>query len=91
MSMGRFLVERYLPDLAARDVDALLARIASAGPSMQERFGVRHIRSVVIPEDDACVCAYEAPDAEAVRLANDDAGLPVDRVVAANEHELPEG
>jgi Protein of unknown function (DUF4242) len=41
---------------------------------------VRFVRSVFIPEDETCLCVYEASSAEDVRDAARSAGLPVGRV-----------
>jgi Nickel responsive protein SCO4226-like len=38
---------------------------------------VRFVRSVFIPEDETCLCVYEAASAEDVREAARHAGLPV--------------
>jgi hypothetical protein len=41
---------------------------------------VRFVRSVFIPEDETCLCVYEAASAEDVRDAARRAGLQVDNV-----------
>jgi hypothetical protein len=45
-----------------------------------EEHSVRFVRSYVSSDGLRMICLYEAPDAEAVRLANRKAGLPFDRV-----------
>ena len=41
---------------------------------------VRYLRSFFIPGEDKCYCLFEGPSPEAVREANDRAGLPYDRI-----------
>jgi hypothetical protein len=44
---------------------------------------VRFVRSVFIPEDETCLCVYQASSAEDVREAARRAQLPSNRVVEA--------
>lgn len=81
--MGRFLVERYVPDLSELELQHLVRRVARAAPDMAAVHGVVHVRSVLVPGDELCVCEYEAADGSLVRVANEETGLPFDRVVAA--------
>jgi Protein of unknown function (DUF4242) len=41
---------------------------------------VRFVRSVFIPEDETCICVYQASSAKDVREAALHAGLPVGQV-----------
>jgi hypothetical protein len=79
-----FVVERYIPDL---DRDALLRRLEALEPATAElrREGtfVRYLGSMIVVEDDACFCQFEAESEAAVREANRRAGVPWDRVVGA--------
>jgi hypothetical protein len=52
------------------------------GAEALSEHGVRHVHSVVIAADETCLCLFEAPDADRVRRANVDLGVPLDRVVA---------
>ena len=36
-----------------------------------------------VPDSGACMCLFEAESSEAVKRANDEAGIPYDRVVPA--------
>lgn len=78
--MAVFVVERYLVGWTPDEVHTLLSRVAASAEAMAKD-GVRHLRSVVIPGDETCLCVFEGPDAETVRRANTVAGLPSDRVV----------
>lgn len=70
---------RFDEPLAEGDLDALARRL---GPCL-ERTGARHLVSLVSPDGRSTICQFEAPDAEAVRLANRLAGAPFERVWAA--------
>jgi hypothetical protein len=81
-----FLVERYLPGLAAEQVKAALERAEAAAERMtEEGTPVRYLRSTLIAEDEACFSLFEAPSADAVRQANERADAPFDRIVEAVE------
>lgn len=59
-------------DRAARQLDPCLAQ-----------YGARWLRSYLSTDRRRMVCEFEAPDAEAVRVAYRSAGLPFDRVWTA--------
>jgi len=64
------------------DVAALVAQ-AQQGKSCFSSRRVSPVRSMVSRDGLRMICEYEAPDAEVVRLANQLAGLPYDRVWSA--------
>jgi hypothetical protein len=75
----RYTVELSLPDAGCADVQEAAARARAAtqdGP-------VRFLRSIYVPEDDACFLLYEGPSAESVRAAARRAQLGPRRVDAA--------
>ena len=78
------MVERYLAGWSATEIASLMQRVAARN-EVFEVTGVRHIRSIVIPEDETCFCLFEAADAGRVLAANEAADLPCHRVVAAEE------
>jgi hypothetical protein len=51
-----------------------------------EQYQVRFVRSYHSTDKRRMLCVYEAPDAEAVRCANRQAGLPFDRIWSADEY-----
>jgi len=51
---------------------------------------VRFVRSFFSTDGRRMVCLYEAPDAEAVRIANRQAGNPYDRIWTTEIFEVPE-
>jgi hypothetical protein len=46
--------------------------------------GVRHLESIVIPFDEACLSMFAGPDGDSVRRANEALGLPFGRILAAS-------
>jgi hypothetical protein len=77
--MSTFLVERYLPGADRDQLDRIVGQLAQA------RFapGVHYRGSVIVPGDEACLCLFDADDADTLRDANLALGLPVARVCAA--------
>jgi hypothetical protein len=78
-AMTTYLVERYLPGRDRAWLEEALARL----PLQQD--GVAYLGSIYIPEDESCLCRFEAPDAEDVRLVNELARVPFARITAATE------
>ncbi len=77
--MPTYLVERYLPGRDRAWLEAALARLP------RERRGVAYLGSIYVPSDESCFCRFEAATAENVRDANEVAGVPYARIVAAAE------
>ncbi len=75
----RYTVEVRLPRAGWADVQEAAARARAA----TEGEPVRLLRSIFVPEDDACFLLYEGPSAESVRAAAVRAQLGVRRVEAA--------
>ncbi|HET9949687.1 MAG TPA: DUF4242 domain-containing protein [Longimicrobiales bacterium] len=75
--MAYVIVERiFEPPLTEAEQ---LARMSRLGPCLGLH-GVRWIRSYVSKDRRHGVCEYEAPDAEAVRVAHRTANVPFERV-----------
>lgn len=51
-----------------------------------EQNRVRFIRSYFSADRKRMICLYEAPDAEAVRNVNRQAGMPADRIYTVSVH-----
>ena len=81
--MPTYLVERYLP---GRDRDWLEAAVARL---RRQRRRATHLGSTYVPTDDSCFCRFEAETADDVRDANEIAGVPFARIVAAEEIGVP--
>ena len=74
----RYTVELSLPEAGCADVQEAAARARAADGD-----GVRFLRSIFVPEDDACFLLYEGPSAQSVKAAALRAKLGVRRVEAA--------
>lgn len=82
--MSVFMVERNLKGISMDDLaGAQRAAIATAASMQGAGESIRYIRSTFAPDDGRCLCLFEADTAEQVRLLNDAAGLPYERVVGA--------
>jgi hypothetical protein len=81
----RFLVESYVPtaDVEIEEIDRR-AR-AAAEELAGEGATVRHLGSILVPEDEMCVLHYEAASREVALEAASRAGVTSDRVVEAVE------
>jgi hypothetical protein len=77
--MPTYLVERYLPVRDRAWLEAAFARLRT------QRRRATHLGSTYVPADDACFCRFEAENADDVRDANEIAGVPFARIVAAEE------
>jgi hypothetical protein len=81
-----FLAERD----TAGTTDADIASVHQALDSAARRVcsadrQVRYLRTIYVPEEQRCICLFEAADAEIVRLVNDTAQLPFVRIAPAVE------
>ena len=77
--MPTYLVERYLPGRDRAWLEEGLARLR------KQRRRAAHLGSTYVPADDSCFCRFEARSADAVRDANEIAGVPFARIVATEE------
>jgi hypothetical protein len=76
--MPTYLVERYLPGRDRAWLEAAVARL------WRQRRRAAHLGSTYVPTDDSCLCRFEAETADD-RDANEIAGVPFARIVAAEE------
>lgn len=82
--MERVIVERtFAEPMAFGDDPESEKRIASC----LKAHNVRLVRSYVSPDGKRMICLFEAPDAESVRVANRNAGIPLDCAWTASVHE----
>jgi Nickel responsive protein SCO4226-like len=79
-----YVVERYLPGLDQEQLVGLLGNLGRATEELSaEGTHVRYLGSTIVPGDEACFCQFEGASEEAVAEANERAGVPFDRIVAA--------
>jgi hypothetical protein len=79
-----FVVERYLSAAGAVEVAAAVDRDRRAAEAM--RVGgipVRHVYTIYVPSDESCFCLFEAPSVDALREAQERAGIGFERIVDA--------
>jgi hypothetical protein len=89
--LTNYTVELRLPDLGWQELQQATARARETTEEMRrEGTRVRFLRSVFVPEDDACFFLYEGTSARSVRAAATRAQLGVVRVDAALRLD-PEG
>ncbi len=82
--MAVYMVERSLKGIAMGDLAAAQqAAIATARQYSADGTPARYIRSTFVPETGACMCLFEAADAQTVERLNRSAQLPFDRVTEA--------
>ena len=80
-----YVVERYLPGLDQRTLVPLLGKLGRATQELRtEGTHVRYLGSTIVPGDEACFCQFEGASEAAVAEANERAGVPFDRIVAAD-------
>ena len=77
--MPTYLVERYLPGRDRAWLEAALVRLRGQSAKAE------YLGSTYIPEDETCLCRFEAATADDVRDANEIARMPFARIVAAQE------
>lgn len=78
--MAQYLVELYLSRVPAGG-----GAKRAAAAELVEGLPVRHLRTIILPGDETCLHLFEAPSAEAVRVACRRAGIRFDRLVEAAE------
>ena len=77
--MSVYMVERELPGISMDD----LAAAQQAAIKISPEFGGRYIRSTWLPDQERCMCLFEAPSADVVQAIQVKAKIPFTRVVPA--------
>jgi Nickel responsive protein SCO4226-like len=89
--LAHYTVELRLPDTGWRELQQAAGRARQAADEMRrEGEPVRFLRTVFVPEDDACFFLYEGTSAKSVKEAATRAELGVRRIDAALRLD-PEG
>ena len=65
--------------------------IEDAGQGCLSRHRVRFLRTYFSVDRQRMLCLYDAPDAESVRLAQREAGMPVERVTGVRRFSIDAG
>lgn len=82
--MTRYLVERTFPDGLAIPTNEDGAKAMRKVVDHNADHAVTWVHSYVTPERTTTYCIYDGPSPEAIRLAAEANGLPVDRITEVN-------
>jgi hypothetical protein len=81
--MRKYMVERYLPGLTARDVEDASARLVDTTEALvAEGVRVRYAGSTYVPKEESCFCRFEAASRAAVERVCERAHVPFARIHA---------
>jgi hypothetical protein len=79
-----FIVERYLPVERHGELAAAVDRDRQAAEGMTAAgIPVRHLSTIYVPSDESCFSLFDAPSADALRQAQEYAGIGFERIVEA--------
>jgi Nickel responsive protein SCO4226-like len=79
----KYMVERYLPGLSAREVHEASSRLAATAEELADGgVEVRYVGSTYLPEEQSCFCRFEASSRAVVEDVCNRARLPFARVHA---------
>jgi hypothetical protein len=82
--MPTYLVERYLPGMQLDRVREGVGRSRQAAIDMRaEGLAVHHVQSLVVVEDELCLCRFTAASVNLVEEANRRADFPFSRISLA--------
>lgn len=82
--MAVYVVDRHLPGITPEQLGAAQRAAIETGERLTAQGkSVRYVRSMFVPDDDRCLCLFEAAGRDLVQEANDAAGLPYTRIVEA--------
>jgi Protein of unknown function (DUF4242) len=82
--MAKYMVERHLPGFTQEQLPGAAGAAKSSTAQMtEEGTPIRYLRSTFVPAEEKCFCLFEGPSEQAVKEANERAGLPYDRIVEA--------
>jgi hypothetical protein len=91
-TLANYTVELRLPRTGWLELQEATARARRTSEEMRgEGVHVRFLRSVFVPEDDACFFLYQGSSAQSVIAAATRAKLGVLRIAAATPLELDQG
>jgi Nickel responsive protein SCO4226-like len=79
-----FIVERYLPAVRHGELAAAVDHDQRAAEGMTAAgIPVRHLSTIYVPSDESCFSLFDAPSADALREAQERAGIGFERIVEA--------
>jgi hypothetical protein len=79
--MRKYMVERYLPGMTARELDDASERLAASAEELAaEGVDVRYGGSTYVPKEESCFCRFEASSRDVVERVCESARLPFARI-----------
>ncbi len=82
--MSVYMVERALPGITMEQLGAAQqSAIQTAERFTEEGKSVRYLRSTFLPQENKCMCLFEADNSEDVAAVNQAANIPFERIVEA--------
>jgi hypothetical protein len=89
-SLLMFVVDRTLPGISDTSLAELQRLLHEAARRMSSTGNaIRYKRCIYMPEEERCICLFEAADLAAVRNVNEIAQVPFRRVSSAIEFWAP--
>jgi hypothetical protein len=84
--MTQYMVERYLPGVTQKAFEKLRQLIAAAAEEVAAGGAqIRYVGSTFVPEEESCFCRFESANADEVRRACEQAGVPFARIVETRD------
>lgn len=82
--MPTYLVERYVPGMRLDRIRQGVSRCRQATNEMRaEGLAIRHVQSLVVIEDELCLCRFTAASTDLVEEANRRGDFPYSRISLA--------
>ena len=82
--MSVYMVERDLPGISMEKLGAAQqSAIQTAERFTEKGKSVRYLHSTFLPQENKCMCLFEAQNAEDVAAVNREAKVPYKRIVEA--------
>jgi hypothetical protein len=79
-----FIVERYLPAVRQGELAAAVDHDQRTADEMTAAgIPTRHLSTIYVPSDESCFSLFDAPSADALRQAQERAGIGFERIVEA--------
>jgi hypothetical protein len=82
--MGTCAAELYMPGVTPEQLLDTARRTKAASAEMTaEGTRLTYLSSTLLSADETCYCLFQGDSAQAVRQANDRAGIPYERILVA--------
>jgi hypothetical protein len=82
--LNLYMVERYVAGPPDERLAGISSRLRKAATELDaDGIEVRYLQSILLNDEESCLCLFEAPSEAEVRMINERAGLAYLRIVAA--------